>query len=207
MEERKEIVRKGYDSCVDRYYEDRDSLFDQDRFDEFLGGLPENGKLLDMGCGIGVPVIENLIAEGYDVLGIDVSREMVKEARKNFPGAAFVQGDMGSLPFKKGTFHGLTAFYSIIHLPREEHEELFDSIYEILKPNGRMLVSLGSTGWEGKNPDFLGAEMYWSHYSPEKTVDFIRSAGFEILDDYFTEDHWKGQKERHYWVLARKTNR
>jgi ubiquinone/menaquinone biosynthesis C-methylase UbiE len=45
-------------------------------------------------------------------------------------------------------FDLLTAFYSIIHVPREEHYPLFKSFHRILKHDGIMLVCMGPDEWE-----------------------------------------------------------
>ncbi|MFP4051867.1 MAG: class I SAM-dependent methyltransferase [Thermoplasmata archaeon] len=203
MDEKKEIVRKGYDSCVNNYYEIRDSLFDEDNFQDFLKELLEEGRILDVGCGIGEPVTRCLVDQGYNVVGIDISREMLKKAREDIPEADFVHQDMTTLSFTKDSFIGLTAFYSIIHVPKEEHLSLFKRFNDILKLDGVMLISLGSSEWEGKNPDFLGSEMFWSHHSPEKSLGLINESGFEIIENYFVEKYWNDQKEVNYWVLAK----
>jgi len=199
--DKKETVRKGYDSCVDRYYNDRNA--EEDRLKPFVDKLPEGGYVLDVGCGGGEPVTRYLAEKGYSVIGIDFSREMLKKAKGDLPDAHFVQQDMTRMGFKEDQFDGLTAFYSIIHVPREEHRDVFRTFHQILKPNGVMLISLGSSEWEGTDDDFLGAEMYWSYHSPEKTLQMVEEAGFEIIDDYFTQHHWNDQEEEHYWILAR----
>lgn len=62
-----------------------------------------------------------------------------------------------------------------------------------------MLVSLGSTEWE-EVEDYLGVEMFWSHYAPVTTESLIRAAGFDIRFGR----HVQSGDERHYWVLAHK---
>jgi hypothetical protein len=62
-----------------------------------------------------------------------------------------------------------------------------------------MLVSLGSDAWEGTD-DFHGIPMFWSHYTPEKSLRLIKQAGFDVLFDRCVEEG----DETHYWVLARK---
>ena len=61
-----------------------------------------------------------------------------------------------------------------------------------------MLISLGYSEWEGIE-DFHGAEMFWSHYGPERSLEIIRGAKFEILFDKFV----LSGEEKHYWILAK----
>ena len=53
----------------------------------------ERGLVVDLGCGSGVLAAE-LLAHGYDVLGVDLSEEMIALARENVPGARFVAGSL-----------------------------------------------------------------------------------------------------------------
>jgi hypothetical protein len=75
---------------------------------------------------------------------------------------------------------------------------LFKSFNRILKPNGIMLVCMGPDEWEATE-DYYGTKMFWSQYGPEKSLQLIKDAGFEVIFDKILE---RG-KERHYWILAR----
>ena len=78
--------------------------------------------MLDIGCGAGVPVTQALSGR-FAVTGVDISSEMVRQARANVPGATFIHGDITSVDFPDSSFDAVVAFYSIFHLPREEHPE------------------------------------------------------------------------------------
>ena len=49
----------------------------------------------------------------------------------------------------------------------------------ILKPGGVMLVSVASWAWE-EYAEYMGVEMFWSHFDPDKTRSLITEAGFDI---------------------------
>lgn len=196
--EKEEIVENGYNKIAEEYYTLRD-VFDYKReLEKFASLLPKNAKVLDVGCGAGVPIIKFLVESGFDVVGIDSSERMLELARKNVPKAKFIKKEMTKLDFKDNHFDGLTAFYSIIHVPREKHFSLFRSFHRILKPKGIMLITMRSTEWEGIE-EFHGVKMFWSHYNPEKSLQMIKDAGFQIiLDKYIV-----GGGEKHYLILAR----
>ena len=199
MTEKEEIVRKGYDEIAKEYQADR-HIFDNKReLEEFVSLLPRNAKVLDVGCGAGVPFAKFLVESGFDVIGIDFSGSMLKLARRNVSEAIFVKQDMTKLGFLNNSFDGITASYSIIHVPREQHSSLFQSFHRILKPKGMMLISIGTDEWEGTD-DYYGAEMFWSHYNPEKSSQAIENAGFHIIWGKYVESGG----ERHYWILTRK---
>lgn len=198
MNERERLVKKGYDKIAEEYQIDRQAFDHSEELTEFAGFLPKNGKVLDVGCGAGVPVAKFLVEAGFEVVGIDFSEKMLKLARKNVPQATFVRKNMTKMDFADNSFDGLTAFYSIIHVPREKHSLLFKSFNRILRPDGIMLVCMGPDDWESTE-EYYGIRMFWSQYSPEKSLQLVNDAGFEVIFDKILE---RG-KERHYWILAR----
>lgn len=193
------IVEKGYNNIAEEYQADRHLFDNKKELIEFTSLLPKDAKVLDVGCGAGVPVTQFLVKAGFDVTGVDFSETMLKLARRNVPEARFVKKDMTELDFENNSFDGLTAVYAIIHIPRNRHSSLFQGFHRILKPNGIMLVSLGPDEWEGTD-EYYGAHMFWSHHNPEKSLQMIKDAGFQIISD----KHIVSGGETHYWILARK---
>lgn len=198
MAEKEEIVRKGYDEIAKQYQANRHIFDHRKELNEFASLLPKNAKVLAVGCGAGVPITKFLVKSGFDVTGIDFSAGMLEVARKNVPEARFIKKDMAELDFKNNSFDGLTAFYSIIHVPREKHLSLFQSFHRILKPNGIMLICVGPDEWEATT-EYYDTEMFWSHYSPEKSLRLVKDADFQII---FSK-HIVSGGETHYWILAR----
>jgi ubiquinone/menaquinone biosynthesis C-methylase UbiE len=198
MAEKRRLVRKGYDRIAEEYQADRYILDNRKELEEFAGSLPKNAKVLDVGCGAGIPAAKFLIESEFEVVGIDFSETMLKLARKNVPEATFIRKDMTELDFAENSFDGLTAFYSIIHVPREKHSLLFESFHRILKSDGIMLVCMGPDEWEATE-EYYGTSMFWSHYDPEKSLQLVKDAGFQTIFDKIL----RRGKERHYWILAR----
>jgi trans-aconitate methyltransferase len=69
-----------------------------------------------------------LLAERFDVTGVDISRAQLEIARINVPKANFIEADLASVDFPDGNFNAVTAFYSLIHLPRTELPGLFERL-------------------------------------------------------------------------------
>ena len=82
---------------IAKKYDDRSKSPISDIFTTFTGKLHEKGKILDLGCGTGLPYARHLVEKGFDVLGVDFSEEMVKIASKNVPEASFVQISMNKI--------------------------------------------------------------------------------------------------------------
>lgn len=195
---KEKVTKRGYDKIAETYQANRHEFDNTKELQEFASLLPKYARILDVGCGAGVPVAKFLVESGFRIVGIDFSEKMLELARRNVAQATFIMKDMTKLDLAENSFDGLTAFYSIIHVPREKHFLLFKSFNRILKPNGIMLVCMGPDEWEAIE-DYYGTKMFWSQYSPEKSLQLIKDAGFEVIFDKILE---RGN-ERHYWILAR----
>ena len=140
----REMVRQGYDACAEVYGSSRK----REAGGEIRGlieRLAEGASVLDVGCGAGVPIARSL-SRMYRVTGVDVSRDMVRLARRNVPEGEFFCEDVMSVEFDEESFDAVVAFYSIFHLPREEHRGLFERIYRWLRPGGYFLCTLSLSG-------------------------------------------------------------
>ena len=74
--------------------------------------------MLDLGCGTGVPTAGMLAESGLEVVGIDVSTEMLALARRNVPTGRFVAMDVMELDDSLGRFDAACAFFSLLMLRR-----------------------------------------------------------------------------------------
>jgi ubiquinone/menaquinone biosynthesis C-methylase UbiE len=171
--------------------------------EEFVELLPKGAKVLDMGCGTGIPFDRYLVEKEFEVTGVDFSQKHIELAKRNVPDAEFIKGDFSEIDFGEESFHAIVSFYAIFHIPRDEHKALFARMNKYLKKEGIILVTLGTSGSEyGIEEDWLGAPMAWSSYHPEKATEIISESGFRILKTFFEGD--PGDDEYHFWVLAMK---
>ncbi|WP_440769231.1 class I SAM-dependent methyltransferase [Natronorubrum sp. DTA28] len=197
-------VRKGYDELMGAYDTER---AEEDRgnaiLDEFLDSIATPARILDVGCGPGIPVLRKLCTEAT-ALGVDLSREQLDLAATNVPEAAHVQGEMTRLPFRDDACDAVTAFHSLIHVPLEDHGTAIDEFARVLRPGGRVLLSEGSEEWCGTNPDWLecGVEMQWNVAGVDATRDQLRDAGFTITDEWGTAGTFADNDERWLFVAA-----
>ena len=197
------VVAHGYDVVAGTYLARHGQSVVRDRWlREMIARLPDAARVLDLGCGAGVPVAHRLAGRGFDVVGVDGSVEQIKRAGQNVPDAEFVHGDMTAVSFLPRSFDGVAAFYSITHVPREEHAKLLRRIAHWLKPDGLFIASLGSgecANWVG---EWLGTEMFFSHYDASTNERLVREAGFNIeLAELVDQDNDDG---RFLWVIARR---
>lgn len=206
MDRRTEVVRAGYEAVAATHL-DWSSRIEGDPqgwlVDDFSARLPDGAKVLDLGCGAGVPSTRRL-AERFEVVGVDVSRAQLDLARTHVPQATFIEGDLAALTLPAESFEGVTALYSIPHVPREGHAGLFREVVSWLRPGGLLLASLGagdSPDWTGQ---WLGAEMFFSSFDAATNRELLREAGFALLyDDVISMREPEGTAN-FLWVIAQK---
>jgi Methylase involved in ubiquinone/menaquinone biosynthesis len=85
--------------------------------------LATGARVLDLGCGTGVPTAGMFAESGIEVVGIDVSTEMLALARRNVPTGRFVAMDAMELDDTLGRFDAACAFFSLLMLRRIRHPE------------------------------------------------------------------------------------
>ena len=55
--------------------------------DRFCAMLPNGGAVLDIGCGSGMPIGRELVARGFELIGVDAAPTMLSLFRRNLPHA------------------------------------------------------------------------------------------------------------------------
>ena len=179
---------------------------DRALLDRFVAATRERGPVCDMGCGPG-HVARYLSEQGVNVVGYDLSPRMVEAARRLNPGITFHQADMTTLDHADGSWAGLVAFYSLIHIPRPEMALTLREFWRVLQPDGLLLLAfqIGDETvhldgwWEQKvNVDFFFLQ-------PALVARDLKTAGFEIEEIIEREPYpdVEYQKRRAYLFARR----
>jgi SAM-dependent methyltransferase len=187
----KELVRRGYDALSARY----DEAFDGETkygpwLEELLGRLSGPSRVLDLGCGSGVPVALTLAEAGHQVTGVDISGVQVERARERVPAATFLQADAAQLEFPAAGFDAVVCFYALIHIPLDEQQELLRRIGDWIRPGGLFVATVGADAWTGSEENWLGGDipMWWSHADAGTTRGWIEAAGFVVEREEFVPE-------------------
>lgn len=99
-------------------------------------------RILDLCCGTGYTA-RRLTDRGFEVTGLDISKEMLSHARRDAPRARFIQADARSFHLPPIYQAVLSTFDSLNHMmTKEELEEVFRNVYRALAPGGLFLFDM-----------------------------------------------------------------
>lgn len=136
-----------YDDIADEFNDTRKYAWYE--FEIYKELLQENDVVLDLGCGNG-RLYEALNVKNIDYTGIDVSRELLKKAAKNYPKAKFKKGSFLNLPKFRRKFDKIYCVASFHHIPGTAYrKEALLNMKKILKKDGTIIISVWNL-WKKK---------------------------------------------------------
>ncbi|MBN2576790.1 MAG: class I SAM-dependent methyltransferase [Deltaproteobacteria bacterium] len=158
--------------------------------DEYLRGLPPGARVLDLGCGNGA-MLGTFLGRGWRLVGVDISKTGIEQARKRWPDIDFQFGDATEDLSALGAFDAIYSTEVIEHvvLPRRFAQNLF----RLLKPGGLAILSTPYHGWLknvtiailGKYDSHHGPLSDWGHikfWSPDTLARLLWEAGLEDIE-------------------------
>ncbi len=187
-------VSASYDAVTDAYAERvhdelRNKPLDRALLTAFAEQILTSGgsgaRVCDAGCGPG-HVGAYLSAAGLSVTGIDLSPAMVAKARALHPDMTFEVGTMTALAAPDGSWHGIIAFYSLIHLiGDDELRAALREFHRTLADDGMLLVAV-HVGEHGDSvvhaDDMMGVsvDMDFRFFDADRLANELRSAAFAV---------------------------
>jgi cyclopropane fatty-acyl-phospholipid synthase-like methyltransferase len=164
-----------------------------------LGTLLRPGaRVLDLGCGAGVPMTKLLADAGFDVMGVDIAEVQIERARRLVPNATFVRADLATWDSGPGSFDAVVCLYTLIHVPLQDQRDLLPRLHRWLTPGGFLLAIVGHERWTGVE-EYMGAPMFWDHADEATYLSWLDDAGFAVLWHRYIPEGTSG----HTLVLAR----
>jgi cyclopropane fatty-acyl-phospholipid synthase-like methyltransferase len=203
----RDLVRRGYDAISLAYRSDdgqagESSAEDVSRYAgwvaELAGLLPAGARVLDLGCGAGMPATRELTARELQVIGVDFAAVQLRRARRLVPSASLVQADMTDFQLRPASVDAVVSFYALIHVPLADQQSLFPRIRVWLRQGGFFLAIVGAGRWTGTET-YLGADMFWDHADTGAYLRWFQAAGLVPIWHRFIPEGAVG----HSLILAR----
>lgn len=207
---RADQLRTGYSTIARAYREQLSGELAAKPLDRaFLDAFAErcaNALIVDVGCGPG-HVARYLASRGARVEGIDLSPEMIAEARTSHPGIVFREADMFALPYATSSVGGIVAFYAIVHLRTDELARPFCELHRVLAPGGLAALAFHA-GTETVHVDELfgcPTSLDFVFHAPDAVIAALGAAGF-VLEARLDREPYPGAEHpsRRTYLLARK---
>lgn len=209
---RDEKVRAAYAAVAASY---------ADRFDDELAGLPFESWLLRRVASLagGAPVIDVgsgpghvaafLADAGADASGLDLTAEMVDEARRRHPGVSYEVGDLRRLlrPAAQDGWGAVLAWYSLIHLAASELPDAVASLVRPVRAGGWLVLALHAGAEVRTRTEWFDQEVDLDFvlHDPADVVAIVEQAGLRDIEWYHRGSlTGRGETTERLYLLARK---
>jgi trans-aconitate methyltransferase len=193
-----------YDRLADRFDAARDrTLFERPWLDRFLAFVPPPRRVLDLGCGTGLPIARYLVERRAELTGVDGAARMVALFEQNLPAVPVLQARMQDLDLSQ-RFEGVLAWDSFFHLSLDDQRAMFRIFAAHVAPGGALMFNTGpkaGEAWGTIGSQAEGAEVYHASFDPETYRAFLEAAGFDVLR-YAPED--AQARGRTLWLARRR---
>lgn len=188
MQEQKNII-DCYDKTARNYAgkfinELNKKHFDRILLKSFASENSDKGKIIDLGCGPGQTTKYLSHCGLTDLVGVDISPEMVKIAKAINPQLNFDTADILNLKYPDNFFGSAIAFYSIVHFDYGQIKTAFKETKRILKGNGQFLFSFHIGDSPVHLDNFLDYQVNidFHFFETNKIIALLTDTGFEIID-------------------------
>lgn len=167
--------------------------------------------VIDAGCGPG-HVTAYLAAAGADACGIDLTPQMIDQARERFPGVRYDVGDLTRIlrPVAAEGWAAVLGWYSLVHLAGSEFPSAVGALARPLAPGGRLVLA-GHAGHEVRHVSSLlghDVDVDVVLHTPADVVAAVVAAGLTDVE-WYVRGPVQARKETtdRFYVLARRPDR
>jgi ubiquinone/menaquinone biosynthesis C-methylase UbiE len=173
-----------------------------------IGG--SGARVLDAGAGTGLPTALQLVEAGCRVTGLDISSRMLEIARKNVPEAEFVFGDIVDVAdITETPYEAVTAFFALLHLPRERIRTALSAVRDVLVPGGWFALGMVEADVDDVPIAFLDSRIRVTGYLRDDLRTVLTESGFTIEHEQvlsYAPETSSAQPEIQMFFLCRKAD-
>jgi SAM-dependent methyltransferase len=154
-------------------------FFEKAWLDRFTAMVPAGATILDLGCGPAKPMAAYLLAQGFDVCGVDSSPTLIELARANFPDREWIVADMRTLALGK-RFAGIMAWDSFFHLSFDDQRRMFPIFRDHAARGAPLLFTSGPRHDEAIG-SFRGEPLYHASLAPDEYRSLLAANDFSVV--------------------------
>ena len=152
------------------------SLFERAWLDKFLSLMPENPRILDLGCGTGQPIAGYLIERGAQLTGVDGASNLIDIARASLPKGRWLTADIRGLDLG-ARFDGILGWNSTFHLSHDEQRAMFQTFQNHAKKDTALMFTSGPEFGETTG-QFAGEPISYSSLSSDEYRALLQAHGW-----------------------------
>ncbi|MGD0665779.1 MAG: class I SAM-dependent methyltransferase [Rhabdochlamydiaceae bacterium] len=158
----------------------------------FLEKYSIGKRAVDYGCGTGRST-RFLKANGYEVIGVDISKKMLIQAKKLDNTSHYLQIDSARIPVFDGTCDLVFSCFVMLTVPsKEKMLAIFNEVYRSLREGGLFIIVTASE--ELYSHDWLS---YKTDYKQNKNLKSgsiakikLRDLGIEFINYFWTDKNY-----------------
>ncbi|MES2826684.1 MAG: class I SAM-dependent methyltransferase [Bacteroidota bacterium] len=143
--------------------------------------LAKEAKVLDVGCGTGIPLTAVLMQEGLQVFAIDASATLIDAFKANFPTAQVACAAAEESDFFGKKFNGILSWGMIFLLSEENQLVVLEKMAKALLPGGKLLFTAPKQQVEWM--DVLTGELSRS-LGKETYVQLLSQFGLQLTETF-----------------------
>jgi ubiquinone/menaquinone biosynthesis C-methylase UbiE len=181
-------ITEAYDysakTYVEKCFKELDyKPLDRQLLDRFAQLTKNKGIVCDIGCGPG-EVANYIFLKGCKVIGIDISNNMINEAKIMNTEIEFITDDMFDLKIDDEYFAGICSFYAIVNFKYDDIKRIFKEYYRVLNKNGLLLIAFHVEEKEIHVDDFFGSgkPLDFYYFNENIILEMLKEAGFKIIE-------------------------
>ena len=178
---------------IEQYQKDIRTILKHREIESALGSFPPGTWILDVGCGVG-HVLRN-ISPGFRKIGMDYSIESCRLSRAGGVGGGIVlNGSTYQIPVRGASIDIVICLEVLEHL--EDDSRALCEINRVLKPGGKLILSLPSTHYFPEYRDLIG---HLRHYRREDAVRMLENFGLKVERHL---EKYEGINRRYFYIFV-----